>query len=459
MPQPSATPTARTPVPAARTSGSKPSPTSAQANGRPRGAKAGTVREVFLSPRVVDREAFNDFAASLRALIADAQTHANGLEAATAAAREAQTTATEIANRHQARFDAAARVLASIDEHAAQAERLLGASRDAANTLDAIRTDSATLIDNHTRAVRERLDQVLAHAERRMAEFEEAAQARAAAFERTLAERIEAGLKRIDEHARQTSGSLADAAQRVIAEVGTSGQASADEVRSAAEQAVAAIAAGQEQHTRAAEAARVTAQGAALNAQQQAQEAVGRVQSAARTAEETIAAREAELQGLMDRLDDLAAETEALLGHADAAAIVDADGAEPGATLAPLPGSLADLVQRAGHAAQRIESAQQSLDALRARADSTRIALEQAVSVSSARADALSAALQELRPYRGLLAEPGATPGGPHDLPPAIRAVIERVRGEVAKDLSVIAAGLSEVAARAQKTSESLARP
>ena len=465
MPQRSATPTAPPPAPAARAGGAKPSPasktpaSSAKANGEPGQGKSGTIREVFLSPRVVDREAFNDFAASLRMLIAEAQTHAKALAAATAGAEEAQHTATELAGRHRARFDAAARVLASLDERSAQTERLLGAARDAANTLDAIRTDSGTLIETHTRAVRERLDEALARAERRMAEFEEAAQARAVAFERTLAERIEAGLKRIDEHARQVNGSLADAARSVIAAVGASGQASADEVRSAAEQAVAAIAAGQEQHTRAAEAARVAAHGAALNAQQQAQEAAGRVQSAARAAEDTIAARESELRDLMSRLDDLAAETEALLGHTDAAAIVDGDDDEPGATPAPLPGSLADLVQRAGGAAERIESAQRSLDALRARADAARSALEETVSVSSARTHALSAALEDLRPYRGLLAESGATAGTPNNLPPALRAIIDQVRGEVARDLGVIAAGMHEVAARAQKTCDSLARP
>ena len=469
MPQRSATPTALSPQPAARSAAPKPSPASKPARNVSRpstidtGPAQGSIKEVFLSPRVIDREAFNDFAGSLRALIADAQAHAKALAAATAGAQEAQATASEIANRHQSRFDAAARVLSSLDERATQTQHLLGAARDAANTLDAIRTDASGLIDGHTRAVRERLDQVLARAEARMAEFEEAALARAAAFERTLAERIETGLKRIDEHTRQVNASLADSAQRVIAAVGSSGQACADEVRSAAEQAVAAIAAGQEQHTRAADAARVAVQGAALTAQQHAQEAVGRVQAAARTAEETLHARETELQDLMLRLDDLAAETEALLGHADAAAIVDADGAEPGATPAPLPGSLADLVQRAGSAAQRIESSQRALDTARDRAEASRTALDSAVSVGSARVDALADRVALLR---GDLERAALGASGPLDelaqrgarIRSEVGEAIDQMRGTLARDMGLIAAEMHQVATRTQKAGESLAR-
>ncbi|MFN0010861.1 MAG: hypothetical protein ACKVS8_04370 [Phycisphaerales bacterium] len=335
--------------------------TSKQSPGRPDPA----IKEVFLSPRVIDREAFNDFAGSLRALIAEGHTQTVALLAAAAEADAAHAAVREVPARHQARLDAATRALASLDERCGQTERLLGAAKDAACTLEAIRTDADRLIESHTRTVRDRLDQALARTEARLAEFERVAELRVLTLERTLGERIEAGLARLDAHAARATADLGGAAERVVAEISHSAQASADEIRGAAENALAAVSTNHEQHARAAEAARLTLHTAAQAAQHAAQEATGRVQMAARSAEETLRQRETELTDLMARLEDLAAETEALLGHAHEPAFVGDESQHDTVSPAPLPGSLADLVQRATAAAERIEEAQRSLNTLR----------------------------------------------------------------------------------------------
>ncbi len=267
-------PVSTQPMPA---SAAQPGPTGTRTAAAP-----AVLQEVFLSPRVVDREAFNDFSQSLRALMTEAQGQARSLRVACEEAAAAQASIGELAGRHQARFETAARVLATLDERSTQAERLLGASRDAASTLDAMRSDAERMSAEHSRTLRARLDEALVAAEVRMAEFERASQARAAAFERSLAERIDAGLRRMDEHAAAAAGALT--------------------------------------------------------------------------------AREHELRDLMGRLDDLAAETEALLGHA-ASGPTDLGDGDVGATPAPLPGSLADLLARSHAAAERLE---------RARADAER---------------------------------------------------------------------------------------
>jgi len=80
--------------------------------------------EVFISPRVIDREAFNDYSGSLRRLIEEAAQQAESLRAAAAEAAQAQTSLRETSARHQGRADGVTRALALIDQRLAEADRL-----------------------------------------------------------------------------------------------------------------------------------------------------------------------------------------------------------------------------------------------------------------------------------------------------------------------------------------------
>jgi DNA repair exonuclease SbcCD ATPase subunit len=114
----------------------------------------GYIEGVFLSPRVVDRGAFEEYAATLHDLFEKTATQAQTLKAASAEAQGLARILADAAQKFQVRLDAAARVLAGLDQRVTTAGALAdgNAAREAAD-----------------RALHERLAQIeskLAEAER-----------------------------------------------------------------------------------------------------------------------------------------------------------------------------------------------------------------------------------------------------------------------------------------------------
>ena len=104
--------------------------------------RADVIQEVFLSPRVIDREAFNDYSGSLRRLIEEAAHQAEALKAAAAEATQAQISLRETAARHQGRQEAVTRALASIDQRLAEAERLAQAAEQTRRGIETASEDA-----------------------------------------------------------------------------------------------------------------------------------------------------------------------------------------------------------------------------------------------------------------------------------------------------------------------------
>lgn len=141
------------------------------------------VSEVFLSPRVIDREAFNDYAGSLRRLIEQSADRGDALRAATAEADAAHQQLRDLATRHTARFELAAKAMAGLDERSAKAEQMLLAVQQAALSLDTFRAEAAEIVNASAAAGRARLEEDQALAEARLRETLD----RAEAVERRLA--------------------------------------------------------------------------------------------------------------------------------------------------------------------------------------------------------------------------------------------------------------------------------
>lgn len=126
--------------------------------------KADAIHEVFLSPRVIDREAFNDYSGSLRRLIEEAAHQAEALKAAAAEALQAQNALRETAARHQGRFDNATRALAAIDQKLAEADRLAQTAEQTRRGIEAATAQAQQSLTVRTEELSSRLDAAAAAA-------------------------------------------------------------------------------------------------------------------------------------------------------------------------------------------------------------------------------------------------------------------------------------------------------
>lgn len=120
--------------------------------------KADVIQEVFLSPRVIDREAFNDYSGSLRRLIEEAAHQAEALKAAAAEANQAQTALRETAARHQGRQENVTRALAAIDQRLAEADRLAQLAEQTRRGIESASTEAQTGLSARTEELAARLD-------------------------------------------------------------------------------------------------------------------------------------------------------------------------------------------------------------------------------------------------------------------------------------------------------------
>jgi hypothetical protein len=115
-----------------------------------------SIREVFLSPRVIDREAFNDYASQLKQLIEHSAGHAEALKSAAAAAQTAQHQMQQAAVQNQPRLEAAAKALLAFDGKVKLAEQTIAeaervdrnlAARDVLDGLPVLSDEARLLVE------------------------------------------------------------------------------------------------------------------------------------------------------------------------------------------------------------------------------------------------------------------------------------------------------------------------
>lgn len=129
------------------------------------------LREVFLSPRVVDREAFNDFSGSLRKLIEQAAGQGDSLRQVATEATAAHQQLRELAGKHTTKFELAAKAMAALDERSAKAEQMLLAVQEAALSLDTFRTDAERIVSRETMLLDQRVEDAVARMTQRIDEM------------------------------------------------------------------------------------------------------------------------------------------------------------------------------------------------------------------------------------------------------------------------------------------------
>jgi len=511
------------------------------------------IREVFLSPRVVDREAFNDYAGSLRRLIEQAGGQAEALRAAAQDADVAKTALKELAGKHQAKFDLASKVLAGLDQRAAEAEKLLGAARDAVASLDALRTEADRIVADHVARLETRLEGVFGDVQTRLARLEHDARAHADDAKRSLDHVVESAATQMNaqvralhdqtlaEHGRimastdarvaQAKAELDQVVQGTIArtdEQVLDADARVARAKAELDQVINGAMARTEERASAAVASVDAAQ---KRAAERALELASAIENATREGDLRVREQQSTLNVQAARLEDLIAESETLIGWTSptlpGAAEDDAD------ELTPVPGSLSDMLAQsrsareqtqslltqltslskqgeqvrgilgstlveatervdrlseravtvgeavdkallAAHSASAALNSQRSaleaalaapVEALEARGHSlthdletvchkaqiSREAAESVMSDTWAVVQSLEKLLVELRPWKPLLVD-----GNESAMPAPVAKIIEGLRGDLSRDLSVIAAGMYQIALKAQRLGESV---
>ncbi len=160
-------------------------------------ATASPAAEIFLSPRVIDRDAFNEMAASLRTLIEQAHSESEALRTVSAGAQQTQNQLRDVAVKAQPRIDAAGKALSALGDQSLRAEQLLTAAKDAAATLTTLSQQSQQLVaqaaaDLHARVDRlrdeqgNRLDEARDHLRDELAKLTQENERRAEALNRQL---------------------------------------------------------------------------------------------------------------------------------------------------------------------------------------------------------------------------------------------------------------------------------
>ncbi|MCE2967735.1 MAG: hypothetical protein ACK48N_10720 [Planctomyces sp.] len=388
------------------------------------------IREVFLSPRVVDREAFNDYSSLLRRLIEDASGHAQALRTAAGDAALAREALREFTGKSQPRLDAAARALELFEKRAAEVESLIDGARASARGIEA-----------QARDAQDRMARSMAEFEARLVEHQRRLEDHAAAAEAGLRQRLEALSAQVEQAARTAQGECVRSAQQAVEMVRegvNDADARARDIEQRLERSLAQSgAAGEATIARGREQADALA--AALNERFDAAHARGEQQteSQRRVMEEQAAAIVASARGKIDalgralheqinttltaangalaRLNSGVSAARTLLGELNEAERTLAPAGEVAAAGAPAGGSATSAAGSAGSASRRftfatvlelIERADQmgehaafalrQLDSVRQQADQARSMLGEAIISGSTQVDSLRSMSDEL---------------------------------------------------------------
>ncbi|MFN7741993.1 MAG: hypothetical protein ACK5Q8_00905 [Phycisphaerales bacterium] len=388
------------------------------------------IREVFLSPRVVDREAFNDYSSLLRRLIEDASGHAQALRTAAGDAALAREALREFTGKSQPRLDAAARALELFEKRAAEVESLIDGARASARGIEA-----------QARDAQDRMARSMAEFEARLVEHQRRLEDHAAAAEAGLRQRLEALSAQVEQAARTAQGECVRSAQQAVEMVRegvNDADARARDIEQRLERSLAQSgAAGEATIARGREQADALA--AALNERFDAAHARGEQQteSQRRVMEEQAAAIVASARGKIDalgralheqinttltaangalaRLNSGVSAARTLLGELNEAertlapaGEVAAAGASAGASAtgsAGAAGSAArrftfatvlELIERADQMGEHAAFALRQLDSVRQQADQARSMLGEAIISGSTQVDSLRSMSDEL---------------------------------------------------------------
>ncbi|MDX2114680.1 MAG: hypothetical protein SFZ24_03540 [Planctomycetota bacterium] len=363
--------------------------------------------DLFLSPRVIDRAAFEDFAARLRALIDDAAARGSAVRLASADAEKLHALLTEASRKNAEQVELSARVLKTLAQRTSEVDALLARAADLASAGAQMESRLAAIVD------------------RRVAELD----ARAADLGRQLAAAHE-------EHASRLSAAVEAAEARVASAMERLDRARATLVQQTETTVFAAEKLLRAQCERAEKL--LSAPAGLTNNLERIETAARRAETAAQQLAGIHARAESAATQLARSLDGSIAFSDELIAQRQSLDAQTARALEKVHEARKLLEPAQAIEARAGATADKLaEAAARAADA-QAKARSIAAEVQRTVGLA---ADAL----EMLEPWRAVLLEP--SPDGP--LPEPIINLIARMRGELAHDLASVATAMQAIAAKA----------
>lgn len=413
-------PTLRTTLPSA------PPPRPAAASfAAPEAPAARGVQDIFLSPRVVDRQAFNDFSQSLRELIDQAAAGTEALRRSALEAEQAKASLKELIATQQMKLEQSTKMIALVDQKAQQTRKLIEGAGDPTARIEELRSRTDTLVQDRLAQLAQRVEDAVTAADARISSVSD----RLAPLMKEADRRIATLNGQLDaELAPSIAGlqHLCDRADVIIGRGGPDGTSAGGlndlVVRAERTKDEAAFALRQLDSVR--------------EQAEQARRMLGEAVTASLPLIDEVASVQGHLESTVARATELGRTTQAdivkeLATHRD--------------TVAQAIGQLgADSDRLAAQLTEAIDSAHQA-----------RRAATQAAGTGEEAAGHLTRLLDRLEPWHGVL----LAPAGPENLPLPLRDVLNAVRVELKRDLAGVASALRAVAERTEhvlETQESL---
>lgn len=381
---------------------------------------AGTIVEnVFLTPRVVDRAALDQYSSELRGLLERVAQQGESLRAASADADRLHKALREQGAKQNESLEMASRLAKTVSERVAAAEAMLAKASDVAGMVRAFEERVQQVIDLKMAAFETRLTPVLEQFGRVAQERVQQAAAQASkAVEDARSER-EALRRELETQVRPAAAGLRDDVRKAAELVGDAGNPGAlaalvQKVGLASEQAARTAQTLDAVHTRASES--VQRLGASLD---------GAVQFSDRLIQQNELVE-----------DDI---RRAL----DACERAREDVRVAAEELSRVASPVIELERRADESVRRAER-------MLERVESARTGGQEVVADLARTLERMDAALVLLEPWRGVLLEERDDAA----LPGPVQRVVDEVRTGIAGDLSKMAAAMQLMAARATATTK-----
>lgn len=399
---------------------------------------AGSAEEIFLSPRVIDRAAFETYATRLRELLDSVTSQRAELDAAMAQATETHKALAGLGDKNKDHLDLATKLLKTLSQKTGEVEAMLNRAENAAHLALKFEQEADRIIGARVSAL-----------EKRMAESLET-------FSRQLQSQMEARSREMAKSLEEMKASR----DSIKKQVDTTVVASVTALREACERAELLVGRrpGAKEGAEGAAAGLPTA-GSLGDLVRRASEAAERSQGALKgfediqeRAERAVLRLSESLDSSVQFVDQMRAQQDAL-AQASEAAVAAAESAQQ------------NLAERATEAARIFKP----ISELRRNAEETAGRLQALVNQAATAQEggaAIAADLHELvsrveevaarmEPWRAVLLD---EQGEALELPAPIIELIQQIRAEVAADLSKMAAAMNLIAARATAAGASAAR-
>ncbi len=360
---------------------------------------------IFLSPRVVDEAAFNDFAAALRELVGRAGEHVEPLRAGTEQAERTLAAIKESAGRQQARLDLALKTLAAIEERSLGVERSLQRAAELTSALNRFSDQAEHMV----------------HA--KLSEFATRVQAEA----QSAAARIAL----LEERLARAEADLDKKVSRVVEMLGL-GNVGGGAVK--------------------VDLPGLVRRGEALRADAEA--AAGELASIKRQAEEARAQLAGSIDAAAARAAELRAQHESIEGAIRESVTVCREADESLRTREASVRAALDVPMQELRA-----RADEATETLRMTVEQSERACElgyQVLSRQVAAVTELRTLLSQLEPWRGII---GGSESGEGELPRPLVEIVETVRARVAAELGGLTAALASLAQGAEAATRAIGAP